>query len=123
MPLGISSVRWRTVSRVRNRFHNDAKVRPLACPGGVRKTESEIGPGASGTGFLSPPAPRGLERPGPSSRTVQSPVFFGPVHTGPFLFTYVRGKTGRLFQRRHAGAEHITRDFLAARLQDDSDGI
>src|SRR5256885_453740 len=41
----------------------------------------------SSAGFLSPPAPRGLDRPGPSFRVrLNTPTLLGPVFTGPIFF-------------------------------------
>src|SRR5437764_15235999 len=40
----------------------------------------------SSAGFLSPPAPRGLDRPGPNFRVrFNPPTLLGPVLTGPFF--------------------------------------
>src|ERR1043165_4249199 len=114
------------------KFHNEAQFRTTARRSVLRETAQLIrARSRSSTGFLSPPAPRGLDRPGPSSRTVQSPHvlragssrpdFFWTGFFRPRFFADCSCDDARLFQRRDIRAEHRARRVLAAGLDDHRD--
>src|ERR1043166_3461367 len=114
-------------------------LRPAHAPEDCEKEGSQ-GPVRESSGFLSPPAPRGLSGPGPVLHTVQSPNVSGRLFRRPSFFR--RMEDGRriaearpaplpssvvrrldLAYRGEGGAQHHARAIGGPSLHDHGGGI